>query len=200
MPIPHNAITPLFFNWCLFICPFRTVNIPGLPGVFHPYSTVLHIHSPDRPAFVSLTHAQCRAGAHNASHCVEAIGLEHSFLNHCALINFGVQYSKRHYFTETVASLTVRGFTGIHPFDSNWGWRSARMPEPFIGRIPLTSTVSPPSSTAALAIVQWTHTLVMKPMMLRAREQILRSSFAEHHVVTMWYCPRVANRNRVRPC
>ena len=41
----------------------------------------------------------------------------------------------------------------------------------------------PPSGTAALAIVQWTHTLVMKPMLLRAREQILRSSFAEHHVV-----------------
>jgi hypothetical protein len=57
------------------------------------------------------------------------------------------------------------------------------MPESFIGRIPLSSTVSPPSSTAALAIVQWTHTLVMKPMLLRAREQILRSSFAEHHVV-----------------
>jgi hypothetical protein len=57
------------------------------------------------------------------------------------------------------------------------------MPESFIGRIPWSSTVSPPSSTAALAIVQWTHTLVMKPMLLRAREQILRSSFAEHHVV-----------------
>ena len=42
---------------------------------------------------------------------------------------------------------------------------------------------SSPSATAPLAIVQWTHTLVMKPMLLRAREQILRSSFAEHHVV-----------------
>jgi len=40
-----------------------------------------------------------------------------------------------------------------------------------------------PSATAPLAIVQWTHTLVMKPMLLLAREQILRSSFAEHHVV-----------------
>lgn len=42
---------------------------------------------------------------------------------------------------------------------------------------------SQPSATAPLAIVQWTHTLMMKPMLLHARQQILRSSFAEHHVV-----------------
>jgi len=47
----------------------------------------------------------------------------------------------------------------------------------------MATMASFPSDTAPLAIVQWTHTLVMKPMLLLAREQILRSSFAEHHVV-----------------
>ena len=36
---------------------------------------------------------------------------------------------------------------------------------------------------APIAIVQWTHTLRMKPMLLVARRQVLQVPFAEHHVV-----------------
>ena len=39
------------------------------------------------------------------------------------------------------------------------------------------------ADTGSLAIVQWTHTLVMKPMLLAARQQILRARWAEHHVI-----------------
>ena len=35
----------------------------------------------------------------------------------------------------------------------------------------------------SIAIVQWTHTLTMKPMLLAARRQIQRHPLAEHHVV-----------------
>ena len=36
---------------------------------------------------------------------------------------------------------------------------------------------------SALAIVQWTHTLIMKPMLVAARQQIRRAPWAEHHVI-----------------